>query len=491
MTAYDPLPGSDSEHDEGNSVASSIEAPPFALGHDDDLHLVTEQGETRNLQPSGEILVNQSAELAASRAMSSVTTQDEQRASMLRSQLTEHSNRPPSHGFTASHMSQQDDDGMETYIFDTTESLLGSSQPSMMGSSHLPGSGTLWTHDSTTPQSHSTGSLDFSTLMRQADDRHQSTTIVPSRMPTLQEDLMDSGQSPTSTNSSNLTRQTTNQSSCNNHNWLYSLFCGSQPPAQQQQPLSAVPLMSLSPSYLKDPILSSAAGRNIQAKRLGENTFEVSMQIDPPSTVRDVMDVIGNPDLLRLWCDPIQALVITKSSEGAQSATNRSPQGNREYEGEWIEATTSTLVSPSKHSSCIYSLGHLIYTSLGFPSYGKITLFVERLRGQVGLTIGPFSGGIVASHTIKVQDDGPVVSVVDKVRLSRDEESCLCCCGLCEPLKRCFMPRMVGHMDQVVSSMMRLRVLVEHGEAGTYAPSANPVVGYEEEAGVSRIPLLS
>jgi hypothetical protein len=373
------------------------------------------------------------------------------------------------------------DDGMETYVFGADESLMGTSEP-MLGSSHLPGSGMLWTHDSTT---HTTGggSLDFSQLMRQADDRNHSTTIVPSRMPILQETeemtgLVDSGQTPTSTNSSNITPRTTNRSE---HNWLYSLFfCG-----PSQHTLSVVPMMSLSPSN-EDRNMS--AGRNIQATRLGENTFQVSMQIDPPCTVRDVMDVVGNPDLLRLWCDPIRALVITRSSEGAQSATNRG--GNREYEGEWIEATTSTLVSPSKHSSCLYSLGHMIYTSLGFPSYGKITLFVERLRGQVGLTIGPFSGGIVASHTIKVQDDGPVVSVIDNVRLSRDEEHCICCCGLCEPIKRCFMPRMAGHMEQVLSSMMRLRVLVEHGETGTY--SADPGVGYVKEGASSMdIPLLS
>jgi len=487
MSAYEPIhDSSDGENDEGNSVASSIEAPPFALGHDD-LHLVPDN--EGNLQPPGIIFDGPNSELTASHAMSSVTTEG-QRSSILQSsansQLTEHHRLPPN---TASHVisphsSQHHEDGVETYVFDAANSsLLGSSQPhSMLGSSHLPGSGMLWTHDSTT-QSHGGGSLDFSTLMRQADDRHHQSTVVQYRMPTLQESkedggLLNSGQTPPSTNSSNITPRTTNRSG---HNWLSSLFTGDPHP----QSLSVVPMMTLSPSYLDD---QSVPGRHIQATRLGENTFEVSMIIDPPSTVRDVMDVVGNPDLLRLWCDPIRDLVITKSSEGAQSATNRGGN-NREYEGEWIEATTSTLVSPSKHSSCLYSLSHMIYTSLGFPSYGKITLFVERLRGQVGLTIGPFSGGVVASHTIKIQDDGPVVSVVDKVRLSRDEESCVCCCGLCEPIKRCFMPRMAGHMEQVLSSMMRLRVLVEHGESGAYA--ANPGVGYDEEEGLSSIPLLS
>lgn len=482
MSTYDPLPGSDgehSEHDEGNSVASSVEAPPFALGHDDDLHLVVKEGnDSRNLQPSGEIFVNHNSEIEASSAMSSATT--EGKRSLMQSSANSQPARADRH--VAPHQSQHHDDGMETYVFDTSDSLLGSSQPSMLGSSNLPGSGTLWTHDSTIVQpSHvGGGSLDFSQLMRQADDRN-----TQSRMPTVEEKeegLVDSGQTPTTTASSTMTPQGTNQAPSGN-NWLHSLLYGSSP----EQHISAVPLMSLSPSYLHDE-QHMGAGRNIQATRLDENTFQVSMQIDPPSTVRDVLDVVGNPDLLRLWCEPIRALVITKSSEGAQSATNRAG-GDREYEGEWIEATTSNLVSPSRHTSCLYSLGHVIYTTLGFPSYGKITLFVERLRGQVGLTIGPFSGGVVVSHTIKLEDDGPVVSVVDTVRLSRDDESWLCCCGLCEPIKRCFMPGISGHMDQAVSSLSRLRVLVEHGETGTYA--AEPGVGYEEEHAVSSIPLLS
>lgn len=486
MPAYEPLPsGSDGDTDEGNSVASSIEAPPFALAHNDDLHLVAEHegSDTLNSQHSGTIFSHSAPELGASHAMTSVTTEGQRSMMQSSTKMSSQHSRP-----TATMSSQHSHgDGIETYIFESGDSLLGSSQPSMLGSSHLPGSGTLWNHDSsTTAHGGGGGSLDFSQLMRQADDQNsQSTVIVQSRMPTLsekEEGLLDSGQTPTSTDSSNVTPRATNESGT----WLQSLFNGS---SSQQHHIHAVPMMSLSPSYLDAS--TAGAGRDIQATRLGENTFEVTMQIDPPSTARDVMDVVGNPDLLRLWCDPIRTLVVTKSSEGAQRATNRGSGGDnsREYEGEWIEATTSTLVSPTKHSSCLYNLGHLIYTSLGFPSYGKITLFVERLRGQVGLTIGPFSGGIVASHTIKVQDDGPVVSVVDKVRLSRDEESCLCCCGLCEPIKKCFMPRLAAHMEQVLSSMMRLRVLVEHGETSAYA--ADPGVGYVEEQGISSIPLLS
>lgn len=487
MSGYEPLQreGSDEDH----SVASSVGAPPFALHEEhDDLHLtVVELSDEKKLKLSESSVPG----LAASHAMSSVTTEGQ--PSMMQSSLSQNAPSPASRH----HHSQHFDDGMETYVFSTSDSVLGDSQPSMFGSSHLPGSGTLWTHDSTTttPGPHGSGSLNFSQLMRQADaDHHQhehnaqsSTVIVQARMPTLKEDqqvLVDSGQTTTDC-SSNLSgiqhHAPTNQYA--EGNWLSSLFQSSP-----QQHLHAVPLMTLSPSYLGTSEGPTNRDRDVQGTRLGENTFQVSMQIDPPSTVRDVLDVLGNPDLLRLWCDPIRDLVVTKSSESAKG----SGDVNREYEGEWVEATTSDLVSPSKHSSCLYSLGQLMYSSLGFPSYGKITLFVERLRGQVGLTIGPFSGGIMASHTIKVQDDGPVVSVVDTVRLSRDEESYIWCCGLCEPIKKCFTPGIDGHIEQTMSSFLRLRILIEHGgDTGSFA-AASPGIGYDdEEEGVSTVPLLS
>ena len=67
-------------------------------------------------------------------------------------------------------------------------------------------------------------------------------------------------------------------------------------------------------------------------------------------------------------------------------------------------------------------------------------MFVERQRGQVGLTVGPFSGGMHAAHTISVFEEGGKIRVVDRVRLSKEEESLslgsMLLCGIFETLKR-------------------------------------------------------
>lgn len=325
----------DGTDDGENSVASSIEAPPFALGNGDsqgNLQAVAAYQATQNKPET--IVIHQNTGIAGTQAWSSMTTSE---MSLLESSAANSQSIQKSRPTLVSPVqspppTEYRDEGYETVVFDAAGSFLGSSQPMLGQSSHLPGSGTLqgtlWTHD-TTPNSHTAGggSLDFSQLMRQADDRNQST-FAQSRMPTLQEEtLVDSGQSPTSTgSSSNVTPRTTNH--CGN-NWLYTMFFGESPP----HTLSSVPMMSLSPPYRDERM---EAGRKIQATRLGENVFEVTIQVDPPCTVRDVLDVVGNPDLLRLWCAPIRALVITKSSEGARSATNRREEGGNREVSRWL-----------------------------------------------------------------------------------------------------------------------------------------------------------
>ena len=320
----------DDTDDGESSVASSIEVPPFALANGDsqgNLRAVAAYQATQNKPET--IVIHQNTEIPGSQAWSSMTTSEKSllESSVTNSQPIEKTRPNLVSPVQSPPPTEHRDEGYETVVFDAADSLLRSSQPMLGQSSHLLGSGTLegtlWAHD-TTWHSHPAGggSLDFSQLMRQADDRNQAT-FAQSRMPTLKEEmLVDSGQSPTSTgSSSNVTPRITNR--CGN-NWLYTMFFGESPP----HTLSSVPMMSLSPPYRDERM---EAGRKVQATRLGENVFEVTMQVDPPCTVRDVLDVVGNPDLLRLWCDPIRALVITKSSEGARSATNRREEGgNRE-----------------------------------------------------------------------------------------------------------------------------------------------------------------
>ena len=231
------------------------------------------------------------------------------------------------------------------------------------------------------------------------------------------------------------------------------------------------------------------ARETVQIRIDDDESFEVSVLLggSSPCTVDDVMDVISNADLLSLWCDPIETLiVISNSSDDSPLAVNvntnanvarispdrTDPESVREYEGEWIEATTSVLESPSTSLSFIFNAGQRLLESLGFASYGRITMFVERRRGHVGLTIGPFHGGIHASHTIHVSEDtnnSGSIRIVDRVRLTRDEEVLPLISfvgygvvGSC--LSHCLLPSIVGYVDQVTTSMARLVLLLENND---------------------------
>jgi hypothetical protein len=256
--------------------------------------------------------------------------------------------------------------------------------------------------------------------------------------------------------------------------------------------------------------LASLAGAT--ARMTGDLSFDVSIDLVVPNcTVADVVDIVGNPDMLHLWCDAVSSLVITSMSEGAQDAgANRrrrinvrsdttmtpvvEPVGNdarhprqeqelhREYHGEWIEATTAQLILPVNNSlSCIYSTSRMLLTAMGFPTYGKITMFVERHRGHVGLTMGPLPGGYEVLHCIQVETISGVdrrIRMTDHVRLqtidfdsartgASHSEANVNFCGLFSVFERCFLPTPEDYMDQVLNSMARLRFLVENGEQET------------------------
>jgi hypothetical protein len=248
----------------------------------------------------------------------------------------------------------------------------------------------------------------------------------------------------------------------------------------QERSLNAS-LMASSPSSMSAPLLSySPSSMSIKQARSGirtcildDKSFEISMNVEPPCTAQDVMGVIGNPNLLKLWCDPIHALVITSSSEGAHDAANRSDSSpGRQYEGEWIEATTGSLTSPPGYASYVYGGSKLVMENLGFCSYGKVTMFVERPRGQVGLTVGPFIGGVTISHTISVHEDDNRIRIVDRVRLNTEEDdfmlASLFLCDALDSLSRCLLPSVSDYLEQATASMALLRMLLEDGEAGRH-----------------------
>lgn len=214
----------------------------------------------------------------------------------------------------------------------------------------------------------------------------------------------------------------------------------------------------------EDRRLASLAGAF--GSRTGDQSFVVSVELSPSvCTVQEVMDILGNPDMLPLWCDSIRDCVITQSSEGPRDGTSFRNSGDRQYEGEWIEASCSKLLPPSE-TSCLYRTSQSLASALGFSNFGRIHMFVERQRGQVGITMGPFPGSIELSHRISVFTNprNDKVKIVDTVSMQRDMNDGMAFCGLWEALENMFLPKVEDYLDQCLSSMARLRFLAENGE---------------------------
>jgi hypothetical protein len=454
------------------------DAPPFALSETTrPLHLFDEKTITQNM--SALTKLSASPENRKKLQWSPVGKID-----MTASQA---SSSPP--GLVESMMTEgsssaTDDSGVHehgySYHMGSSSNFLLSSLPTITSgigsSSYLPNSHHAFAHREVTaeqirPAERLEASGTFSQLMRAADVsedvplRQSRMQVVPENT-SMEDSCAHSGaliSAPPVQTPSPTRRESNNQ-------WLPNVLSRS-PRTGLEEPL----LDTLVPS--DEPILAASpseaalqrARTSVQSFLEDDQTFEVSMEVPGPCTMQDVMNIIGNPELLRMWCDPVQSLVVTSASDrSGDSGMQRDDR--REYEGEWIEATTTALESPPCHVGSIYSAGQAVCDALGFTSYGRITMFVERRRGQVGMTIGPFSGGIHASHTISVVDTGGRVRIVDRVRLTRDTEgasmSSLFLCGILDSclLSSCLMPSLKAYMEQVSTSMARLRILVESGE---------------------------
>lgn len=450
------------------------DAPPFALSETTrPLHLFDEKTITQDMSASRRLSASPESrnklkcspkgklDMAASHASSSPP-------GLVESIMTEGSS------------SVTDDSGLQehggySYHMGASSNFLLSSLPTISSaigsSSYLPNSHHAFVHHEMPTVERPEASGTFSQLMRAADVG-EDAPLRQSRMPAVPEDSsMEDSCAPSGAliSAAPVHSLSPARRESTNNRWLPNVLSRS-PRTGLEEPLldASVPL--------DEPILAASpseaalerARTSVRSFLEDDQSFEVSMEFPGPCTMRDVMTIVGNPELLRMWCDPIQSLVVTSTSDGSGNS-GMQRDDRREYEGEWIEATTTALESPPCNAGYIYSVGQAVFDALGFASYGRITMFVERRRGQVGLTIGPFSGGIHASHTISVSDEGGRVSIVDRVRLTRDMEgasmSSLFLCGVLDSclLSSCLMPSLAAYMKQVSTSMARLRILVESG----------------------------
>ena len=328
------------------------------------------------------------------------------------------------------------------------------------------------------------GSAGFTQLLHAADDAN--VNVGRSKMPMVPEhEMLESSHEYLPSGTLILAPEETKPTKVET-TWFHTIFPNQ--PNQQTEGLRE-PLLPTFPNGIEVPLLSNSpseaaicrAKSAVKSLFEDDKSFEVSMELGHPCTVEDVMSVIGNPALLKMWYDPIQTLVVTSSSDASRTSFDQ-PEMNqeREYEGEWIEATTTALESPPSNIGYIYTAGQAVLEIIGFASYGKITMFVERQRGQVSLTVGPFSGGMHAAHTISVFEEGGKIRVVDRVRLSKEEESLslgsMLLCGIFDScFSSCLLPTLGGYLDQVTTSMARLRILVESGELSQEAHIFNEI----------------
>ena len=320
----------------------------------------------------------------------------------------------------------------------------------------------------------------FSQLMREIDAH--DTPLRKSRMPVVPEndpiELSSTGGTLISPPLALPSRLPSSNSFLERTRWLPSALSGkiahssalSEPLIDRDDP-EEEPLVAATPSQSE----VERADIGIQSILTGDDAFGVSMDLPMQYTVESVLNVVANPDLLWMWCDPIQSLVVTSTSDrptSSESDESLSTRENiREYEAQWIEATTTALELPPFGMGAIYRAGQAVLDTWGFARYGKVIMFVERRRGQVGLTMGPFTGGVYATHHIRVCDYEGRIRITDRVRLSRNLEasswSCMLFYGILDSfmLNSCLLPSLKAYMNQVSTSMARLRILIERTDS--------------------------
>lgn len=245
----------------------------------------------------------------------------------------------------------------------------------------------------------------------------------------------------------------------------------------------------------RQELASSASTRVI---RTGNSSFQIVVDIQVPSfgitgnIVNDVLDVLANPELLPFWCDSLVSdapVVVTNSSAVAGALWNRCNVTNvgrigsfdqnltshREYEGEWVEATTlSPILDPTDCRSCVPSVvvgirrtHQIIATVFGCPSYGRISMFVEKQKRQVSLSFGKLAGGIEVDYKVRVlllENERMKVQIVNDVSLRREIRnfSSPLVRELVHVVEEFCLPEVEDYIYQTVSSLTRLRFLIEN-----------------------------
>jgi hypothetical protein len=225
------------------------------------------------------------------------------------------------------------------------------------------------------------------------------------------------------------------------------------------------------PLSLSASRLASLAGAT--AFLTGEDQFQISIHVTSshqhPINIPGVIDLLSNPHLLHLWCDPIvsEVIILKTSDHGSEGCRLQNRDPNRIHEGEWMEATTRRplLLPPGYGRNCTQSLRN----ALGWTELATIVVFVERLLSRVNISISKFPGNVEITHVLEVSElpcDSGKVRIQNSVRVKPmyddTDSSNSSCCGILDMMGQCFQPTTQEYMDQTLGSMARLRFLIEH-----------------------------
>lgn len=269
----------------------------------------------------------------------------------------------------------------------------------------------------------------------------------------------------------------------------------------------------------------------VRATRIRHDKYVVKIYVpittNELSDIREVVNIMGNIDMLHLWFDPVPAVFDSTIRDGGSEISEHGPLSSlstdgggvdhiannndnttttRQYEGQWVEISTPPLRIPSDShiSGCFSAIRNTLRSILGFPPRIRSMIFVERSCGRMGMTLGPYpdgflcNSGTMAHHTftIRISDDGDefgediitannnmrCIVISDEVRLqrggvdddfigkTRNKKCCICSIihiivGVLEwvLLFRWIRPDLASYMQQSCTSLEKLRSLVEKG----------------------------
>jgi hypothetical protein len=217
-----------------------------------------------------------------------------------------------------------------------------------------------------------------------------------------------------------------------------------------ERPRASYPLrrsVSRAPSdrnenYIMNLRIKLNDGDSGTAEQSSEDTFQAAIRI-PQCKVQDVVDMAARPDMLLQWCESLESLEVRSAHEThlsasdlglsrtssvgfAASGRSRS-SGTKQFDAEWIEASATFRPPGETSKGCLRKCHEGIARSStrrkagGDPRQnGKLTLFVERRRRQIALTLSNFEGCEV-SHTLNFVQTNNDVHVSDMVCITSQD----------------------------------------------------------------------